>query len=304
MKPYDDRHWKVEFKGLWDKGLLKPIVELRTQADIDAKFTDTAYHEMSQYRKYKLIELHREKDEVAWYISNLRKGRKEPEDKKASFTVHRGEKAISDYLPMIAHNKSCYNFNQWRETKGEQEDAQDPGEIKISTYLAELLDVYTYLATVTKSRDAEIPIISPVNVTVKPAKRITIDLRTAIRHCRNNKEGAQTKEYPPRPIFTKSGTITFDFDQSNILSVYNATTCDFVIQRMGVITSLCNTRGMNVSVDRGYTWFSNDYVEVLITFGNSTIDDHVGKKTNKSRPINGVVEKKENPKSLKTQKGN
>ena len=106
MEPYDDRSWIIQFDGIWDKTLLQPHVELRTQADIDAGYKNTAYHSMTQQRRYKLVELHRDKDSIVWYVSELRKGLQGPEDKKTSFTVHRGEKAISDYLPMIDDKKS------------------------------------------------------------------------------------------------------------------------------------------------------------------------------------------------------
>ena len=268
IEPFDDRSWTVEFNGIWDEDTLQPRVELRTQADIDAGYKNTAYHEMTP-KKYNLVELHREKGSIAWNISELRQGMQGPCDEKASFKVHQGDKAISDYLPMMTQGE--YLDEECVKSDVAFPSCRDEVEIKITTNIMEMFDIYKYLTTLARSRDAEIPIISPVNVRVKAGKRIRVDLRALIRCCRH-KEGEESIEYmrmsefSPRPIFTRNGAITFDFDSTNVLSVYNATSCDFQIQKMGVITSLCNTRGVKVKAEKEYTWFSDDQVETPIIF--------------------------------------
>ena len=81
--------------------------------------------------KYKLVELHRTEDIVAWYVEGLYKGEK---GERAHFTVHHGNRAISDFLPVDDQLMPC----EW--------DCNPQGTIRIKTLDRELQDVYTYLA--------------------------------------------------------------------------------------------------------------------------------------------------------------
>ena len=113
-------------------------------------------------------------------------------------------------------------------------------------------------------------------------------------------EGGIEGTFPLRPIFTRNGAITFDFDSSNMLSVYNATTCDFKIQKMGIITSLCNSRMVNVTASRTYEWFSKNHVEATVIFGNSFADDYNGNQPKRrDMPLNGRIAKRNKTKTAK-----
>ena len=154
LKPIDDKSWTVRFPGIWDSDEYPTNVELRAQADIDAGYKNTAYHSMKEGNKYRLVELHREKDTVAWYVSGLRKGMEGPKDEKASLIVHRGERAISDFLP----TDGC------PPPLGFPGIAEYAGEVEIRVKLVDLFDVYAYLAKVAGSREAEILLLSPISL--------------------------------------------------------------------------------------------------------------------------------------------
>ena len=72
--------------------------------------------------------------------------------------------------------------------------------------------------------------------------------------------------------------ITFDFDTESELSIHNATGTDFLVQKMGIITSLCNTRRMKMNVTKICPWQPDDDIDVPIMFGNAFItkDDDDG----------------------------
>ena len=128
---------------------------------------------------------------------------------------------------------------------------------------------------------------------------MTVDMRIAMDYWRQS-DGNKVPDYietstmwPPRPIFTANGVIAFDFDSNQTLSIYNASTCDFQIQKMSVITSLCNTRCMKVIVVREDTWYSDDHVEAPIIFGNSFTEDQIGKELDRQhKKAKGVVKEK------------
>ena len=85
-----------------------------------------------------------------------------------------------------------------------------------------------------------------------------------------------------------------------MLSVYNATTCDFRIQRSGIITSLCNSRTTKVTASKVYEWFSHNHVEATVIFGNSFADDYDGNEPKRREiPLNGKVAKKNKAKTAK-----
>ena len=105
----------------------------------------------------------------------------------------------------------------------------------MSVGVIDLFDVYAYLAKVTGSRDAEMPLLSPINLRLEPGERMTVDLMVKFRFTRQG-DGATVehdnayRQWPPRPIFTKNGTIIFEFDTSSLLSIHNCTGSDFQIQ--------------------------------------------------------------------------
>ena len=59
------------------------------------------------------------------------------------------------------------------------------------------------------------------------------------------------RTWTPRPIFVRSGTIAFQlergYNQANV-SIRNYSGVDFCVPTVGVITSICNTRIMDVGV--------------------------------------------------------
>ena len=151
----------------------------------------------------------------------------------------------------------------------------------MSVKLFDLFDIYAYLAKVSGSRDAEIPLLSPINLRLEPGERMTINLKVNFRF--SGEDGRIVPDYddpfknwPPRLIFTANGTIIFDFDSNSTLSIHNNTGCDFQIQRMGIITSLCNTRCMKVMVSHTYAFDSDDEINAPIMFGNAFVANEDG----------------------------
>ena len=59
-------------------------MELRTDEEIKKGLKKTAYHTMKPAMAFKLVELQRAKDIVAWYVCGLYNGEKE---ERAHFTV-------------------------------------------------------------------------------------------------------------------------------------------------------------------------------------------------------------------------
>ena len=69
--------------------------------------------------------------------------------------IHSGERPISDFLP----TEGCPMPNYWAGTR------EYAGEIGLSVGVIDLFDIYAYLAKVSGSRDAEMPVLSPIKLT-------------------------------------------------------------------------------------------------------------------------------------------
>jgi hypothetical protein len=65
---------------------------------------------MMEESKHKLVELHREKDKVEWYVSGLRKGMQGSKDERVTLKVHCGLKPVSDFLPVNNCPSPLYNL--------------------------------------------------------------------------------------------------------------------------------------------------------------------------------------------------
>ena len=162
----------------------------------------------------------------------------------------------------------------------------------MSVKVLDLFDVYAYLTKVSGSRDAEMPILSPINLRLEPGERMTIDLRANFKFSRPV-DGTVVPDYEdpfriwsPRPIYTTNGTVIFDFDTNSDLSIYNGTGSDFVVQRMGIITSMCNTRCMDVVVSHEYSFDSKDNVSKPIVFGDAfTAENDDERKTTATKRV-------------------
>ena len=109
----DGKSWFVKFSGEYVNDRL-PHVEVRTAHEVQQKTKGTIYHAMKHGTKYKLVELHRTEDIVAWYVEGLYKGEK---GERAHFTVQKGNRAISDFLQMDDQLMPC----EW--------DCNPPGKI-------------------------------------------------------------------------------------------------------------------------------------------------------------------------------
>ena len=114
-----------------------------------------------------LEELHRDEDTVAWYVAGLYK-EQGFQYEKAHFTVHKGNRPISDFLPALDDDSleppSKYNRDR-------------PDETLITrTRSRNLMDVYAYAGKLSSAQDSEIPAMSPATVRVKPGESMTMKL--------------------------------------------------------------------------------------------------------------------------------
>ena len=133
------KSWLVESSGAYDNER-PPHVELRNDDEVKRGLKTASYHKMRPGMIFKLVELHRTEDTVAWYVAGLYKG---PTCERAHFTVHHGNKAISDFLPV---NKSVKDSLPVKEHGAPfKYNCNQPGKIRIGTGYRNLQDVYTYL---------------------------------------------------------------------------------------------------------------------------------------------------------------
>ena len=125
------KSWRVTFSVEYDNER-DPHVELTTDHEVQSKKIGTIYHAMKHGNKYKLVELHRIANTVAWCVEGLYKGEK---GERAHFTVHHGNRAISVFLPVDDQLMPC----EW--------GCNPPERIWMKTINRELQDVYTYFAS-------------------------------------------------------------------------------------------------------------------------------------------------------------
>ena len=92
------KSWLVEFWGIYDN--VRPQhVELRIHDDVIKGRKSTSYLKMIPGSIYRLEELHRTHDTIAWNIAGLYIGERQ-QYRKAHFTVHKGERPLADFLPI------------------------------------------------------------------------------------------------------------------------------------------------------------------------------------------------------------
>ena len=115
----------------------------------------------------------------------------------------------------------------------------------------QLHDVYAYLEKVSSLTDTEFRIVAPINIRLESGGKMIVCLMIELHFLDQPEErlwhNSADWMWPPRPIFTRDGTIIFHFEQNtrsglSKRSIHSCSGSDFCVQRMAVITSICNTR--------------------------------------------------------------
>ena len=96
IKPWGRNSWLVKFESRLYDNDRPPHVELRSQEELEANTRYSIYHTMIRGSEYKLKELHRKGDAIAWNVEGLMI---ENGKKLAHFTVHKGNRSLCDFLP-------------------------------------------------------------------------------------------------------------------------------------------------------------------------------------------------------------
>ena len=227
---WGQKSWIVEFNGPLINSRRKHV-ELRSEEEVQRKVPNTAYHLMKPGAKYQLEGLHRKGYSIARNVIGLYRGIGEDQE---HLTVRYGIKSVTDLLPIQGHESS----QSWCRGYGH-------GTVEAKTYAhnGTMLDSYAQAACMSNIQNMEIPILAPRELFVRAGDELTLNMEASIELNSDSKhQDCDERTRYPRPLFTKNGPIIIDFQSESSLRILNQSGDSFYVPRLGVITSVMNTR--------------------------------------------------------------
>lgn len=214
-KPYGKgkKSWLVHIPGTYDNATRLPHVELISQKEVNEGRRDTLFHTMVSGTTFKLSNLHRLGGAIVWGVEGLRRGK---EQKLEHFTVHHGDRPLSD----------CYPNDDETSQKESQsfEGFDGECEIRVNVSCKRFKDAYEQVSIISRSQHCEFPILSPSEIRIHPWFSDKVDLRRLF-HFKASITGDECDDgnWVIRPQINKDGLVLFHRDDGNGLTTNNLT---------------------------------------------------------------------------------